>query len=423
VTPSFRRIVPALCSGLAIAAAWLLCVPAGGAADLPTLRAEQAPYFTSDLSISRDREGRPSLVVSISVPYTELQWVKTSRGYAASVEFTVALDPSRKGRSYGGSWQRELLVATYSASRSPNSTLVERDTLRVPAGRYSLRVGFQDLQSDEHSSASDRVDVEDWSKVPVGFSELELGTGDSLSTFQPRTGRVFGREVARLSGRVTVFDRRPGGWPRRYSLVVRIRDESGNPLLEEPRTVAIAASGEPLLLRPSRTDLFIGNYSFEVELNEAKSRWKVDRSLEVEDSGPPRGAEFDRMLEPLGYIADPAEVEALQKLPPADRETGWTAFWQKRDPTPETPRNEALIDFIHRVRYSEQHFQGFGPGWRSDMGRTYIRMGPPDQIETRPASVQSPAVEIWYYNQPYRRMVFVDREGFGRFVLLPNGME
>jgi hypothetical protein len=76
------------------------------------------------------------------------------------------------------------------------------------------------------------------------------------------------------------------------------------------------------------------------------------------------------------------------------------------------------IEFFRRVRYSERHFQGFGPGWRSDMGRIYIKLGPPDQIESRPASMTSPAVEIWYYNQPYRRLIFGDREGFGRYTLL-----
>jgi GWxTD domain-containing protein len=421
VTPRFRRSTSVWLSLLA--AAFLSSLPAipGNAAELPTLRSEKAPYFTTDLSIIRDSEGRPSLVVSISVPYTELQWVRDPRGFTSSVEFTVAVEPRRRGRSFGGTWQRDLLVASYSASRSPMASLIERDTLALPAGRFTLRVGLNDLQSDEESSASDGIEIEDWSAVPVGFSDLELGTADSSSDFRFQAGRVFGREVRYLAGRISIFDRRPGSWPRRYQLAIHLRDENGNALFDEPRTALAGATGEPILLKPSRTDLFIGGYVFAVELTEGRSHWKIERSFEVEDSGPPQGQEFDRMLEPLGYIAEPGEIEALQHLAPAEREAGWANFWRRRDPTPDTPRNEALIDFVRRVRYAEQHFQGFGPGWRSDMGRTYIREGPPDQIETRPATAQSPALEIWYYNQPYRRLVFVDREGFGRFVLLPGG--
>ncbi len=407
---------------LACAAAAML-PPLRAFAELPTLRAETPPIFSADLSVIRDGEGRPSLVVSVSVPYTELQWVRTERGYAAAAEVTIALDSRRGGRGYGSSRPRHVLLPGYASTRSPNAVLQVRDTLRAPPGRYSLRVGLHDLQADQASSASEPVTIEDWSRVPVGFSDLELGTADSTGRFTPRAERRFGREVERLAGRAVLFDRRPGSWPRRYELVLRLKDESGAVLLSDERTVTAAATGEPLLLAPSRTDLFVGGYSLEAELVEGRSHWRVSRSFEVEESGPPRGADFERMLEPLAYIADDAEVEALRRLPASARDSGWEEFWSRRDPTPETPRNEALLDFVRRVRYAERHFQGFGAGWRSDMGKAYIRYGPPDQIETRPATVQSPQIEIWYYQQPYRRLVFVDREGFGRFVWVPSGLE
>jgi GWxTD domain-containing protein len=401
----------------------LWAAPRVARAELPTLRAEGAPAFAADLSVIRDGEGRPSLVVSISVPYTALQWVRSERGFAASVEITAALDARRGARGYGGSWQRHLLVPSYAATRSPNAILSERDTLKAPPGRYTLRVGVHDVQADQASSASEPVTIEDWSKVPVGFSDLELGTADSTGRFTPNTERRFGREVAQLAGRAVLFDRRPGDWPRRYALVLRVKDEAGTVLLTDERSVSAPATGEPLILSPSRSDLFVGGYSLEAELVEGRSHWRVSRSFEVEESGPPQGADFERMLEPLAYITEDSEVEDLRRLPVSRRSAGWEEFWRRRDPTPETVRNEALIDFVRRVRYAEQHFQGFGSGWRSDMGKIYIRYGAPDQIETRPATVQSPQIEIWYYHQPYRRFVFVDREGFGRFVWVPSGIE
>ena len=124
------------------------------------------------------------------------------------------------------------------------------------------------------------------------------------------------------------------------------------------------------------------------------------------------------MLEPLSYIADASEIDHLRHLGPAEQAQGWEEFWRRRDPTPDTPRNEAMITFFQRVRYSERHFQSFGPGWRSDMGRIYIKYGPPDQTESQPSTAASAPLEIWYYNRPYRRFVFEDREGFGRYVLV-----
>src|SRR5258708_814767 len=152
-------------------------MPRGPArAELPTLHSEQPPDFSTDLAVIRDGEGRPSLVATVSIPYTEIQWVRGARGYSASVEITVAADSRGSRRGYGGSRQRDLLVPGYAATRSPNSSLVERDTLGLPPGRYDLRVGVHDLQGDQLSNVRDDITIEDWSRVPVGFSDLELGT-------------------------------------------------------------------------------------------------------------------------------------------------------------------------------------------------------------------------------------------------------
>jgi GWxTD domain-containing protein len=194
-------------------------------------------------------------------------------------------------------------------------------------------------------------------------------------------------------------------------------------LVSGTREVSLAASGDPVVIQPSGAELFLGSYVFEIELVEGKSHWRVERSFDVDESGPPRGKEFERMLEPLAYIATSEELDWLRSLPADQQARGWDEFWRRRDPTPDTPRNEVQLEFFRRVRYAEHHFQGFGPGWRSDMGRIYIKFGPADQVESRPASSTTPQEEIWYYNQPYRRFVFADREGFGRFTLLNPGIE
>jgi GWxTD domain-containing protein len=361
--------------------------------------------------------------VSVSVPYPELQWIRVPRGLAAGVEVTVVFVPHRRGRQYGDLWERRLVVPGFESSRSPNTAVVEKRTFDLPPGRYRVRVYVDDVNSEESSEAAQDVEVPDYSRVPVGFADLDLGVADSMGAFTPVPTRRYGMNTNRLAARVTLFDRRPGEWPRHYAFRYHIRDDDERELLSGTTAVALARSAEPVVVRPTASELFLGRYVFEVELAEGRQRWRVERSFEVEESGPPRGKEFERMLEPLAYIADPAEIDHLRSLPEEQQAAGWEEFWRRRDPTPETSRNEAMLEFFRRVRYTEQHFQGFGPGWRSDMGRIYIKFGPPDQIETRPATSQTPAFEVWYYNQPYRRFVFTDREGFGRFVLVNPSVE
>lgn len=387
------------------------------AADLPPLRPGEPPYFTADVAVALDSDGRPALSVSLSVPYGELQWLKLQRGYGAGMEFSVSFQPRRAGRIYGDVWERRVVLPDFELTRSSTRAVVDKRTFQVPPGRYNVRLTLRDFNADMQSLARGTIEVPDYSRVPLGFADLELGTVDSLGAFSPVATRSFGLEVSRLAARAELFDRRPGAWPRHYDFHYRLLDDQGEPILQGDKGATLARSADPLVVKPDSSALFVGAYTFELELTEGKSRWRVDRSFTVEESGPPRGKEFTRMLDALAYIADQREIDHLKNLPPEDQARGWDEFWKRRDPTPDTPRNEAMLEFLRRVRYAGAHFQGYGPGWRSDMGRIYIKFGAPDQVDSRPANSIEPPTEIWYYNQPYRRFVFRDQDGFGRFVL------
>lgn len=401
----------------------IAAIPAARATNIPPLRPESPPYFNADVAVLLDSTAQAALAVTVTVPYSELSWIKVAAGYAAGAEFVVSFEPQRGGRMYGDVWERRMVVEDFSITNSTTRVVSERRRFQVPPGRYRVRVGIRDLNAATESSAREQITVRDYSRDPVGFADLEIGLADSLQGFVPVPTRRFGLNVERLAARVVLFDRRGGGWPRTYPFRYRINDETGAEVISGTTQVTLSRSAEPVVVRPSRSDLFLGNYTFQLEFVDGRSRWLVERSFEVEESGPPRGREFTRMLEPLAYIADSREIEELRALPEEEQAAGWEAFWRRRDPTPETARNEVQLEFFRRLRYADKNFQGFGPGWRSDMGRIYIRHGPPDQIETRPPTTTSSQLEIWYYNNPYRRYVFADRDGFGRYVLLNPGVE
>ena len=393
------------------------------AADLPPLRSASPPSFTCDIAISLDKDARPALSLAITVPYPSMEWIRVGNGYAAGVDLAVSFEPHGKGQIYGDAWERRVSVADFASTTAHGASVIERRTLDIPPGKYRIRVRARDLNGDLQSEATDDIDVPDYSKVPVGFADLELGVTDTTTkAFASVTTRRFGINAGQLAARVTLFDRRPGPWPRSYSFHYRILDETSQEITVGTQPVTLARSADPVIVQPPNVGLFIGSYTLEIQLVEGKSRWRAERSFEVEESGPPRGKDFDRILEPLSYIASDQEIATLRALRPEQQAQGWEEFWRKRDPTPDTPRNEAEFEFFRRLRYAEQHFQGFGPGWRSDMGRIYIKYGPPDQIETHPPAADSGQIEIWEYNRPLRRFIFEDRDGFGRYVLRsPSG--
>lgn len=392
------------------------------AADLPLLRSIQPPFFSADVVVSMDSTARASVGVTFTVPYSELNWSKTAQGYGAGAGFSIVFEPSGRERLFGDSFERRVLIERYPDTRSPRNNLLVKRTFELPPGRYKVRLRVRDLGSDLESEASDRLQLQDLSRVPVGFSDLQLGVFDSAGTFQVLPTRRYGLNTEDMGVRVMAFDRRPGEWPRSVKLHWRVVDDNGTQFAQGDTAVTVSRQAEAITLRPAGAELFIGDYSFELERVEAKSRWRTSRSFDVEESGPPRGRDFVQILDALAYIAESAEVDAMRNLTPEQQLAAWERFWRRRDPTPETVRNEYQIEFFRRLRYADKHFAGFGPGWRSDMGRIYVKFGPPDQIEQRQASSTTPQLELWFYNQPYHRFVFADREGFGRFTLVqPSG--
>ena len=65
-----------------------------------------------------------------------------------------------------------------------------------------------------------------------------------------------------------------------------------------------------------------------------------------------------------------------------EREQFIEAFWQRRDPTPDTVENEFKEEHYRRIAYANERFSSGIPGWRTDRGRMYIMWGPPDQLES-----------------------------------------
>ncbi|HEX5631625.1 MAG TPA: hypothetical protein VFX50_00285, partial [Gemmatimonadales bacterium] len=297
--------------------------PAARAAesDRPVLRAYQPPYFTADLSVTVDSTTRARVRVTISVPYSELAWEKDGGGgYTAGAGFMVELTPNRGPRRlYGDSWERRVRVADHATSVSYRNLLVVTREFEVPPANYDVRVAVHDVRAREVSEVSDQFQVRDLSKVPVGFADLVLGVLAPGGEFTPVPSRVFGTESGELGVRAVVMDRRDGPWPRQYRYHWRIVDESGGNEGQGDTTVTVTRSAEPVLLRPRSRDLFLGTYTLELELREGKTQWRTARAFEIEESGPPRGRDYEEILEALSYIAPSSEVDAMRGLKPEEQ--------------------------------------------------------------------------------------------------------
>jgi GWxTD domain-containing protein len=113
-----------------------------------------------------------------------------------------------------------------------------------------------------------------------------------------------------------------------------------------------------------------------------KQKKKNQKALKQELSKP-----YKKWLdEDVIYIITPEERQAFKQLSnDEERDNFIEAFWQRRDPTPDTEENEFKEEHYQRIAYANEHFAAGIPGWKSDRGHMYIVFGKPDEIESHPA--------------------------------------
>ncbi len=123
----------------------------------------------------------------------------------------------------------------------------------------------------------------------------------------------------------------------------------------------------------------------------AKEKRELYRELE-----PEHKAWFDMVT----YVAAEEEKNVFLLLKNnKDRSTFIDTFWLQRDPTPGTPLNEYQDEIKKRFSYVNTEFKkgSSKPGWMTDMGKFYMILGKPVNIDRFESKAGLYPAQVWYY--------------------------
>ncbi|MCZ6779559.1 MAG: GWxTD domain-containing protein [Acidobacteriota bacterium] len=89
---------------------------------------------------------------------------------------------------------------------------------------------------------------------------------------------------------------------------------------------------------------------------------------------------------PVRYLLTGPHVSEYRALQGDQDRLAWISrFWASLDATPDTFYNERRYIYWTRVRDANAQFTGSTkPGWKTDRGRIYLLLGPPDEVESFP---------------------------------------
>ncbi len=139
----------------------------------------------------------------------------------------------------------------------------------------------------------------------------------------------------------------------------------------------------------------------------ARERYRAQKELRKELKGT-----YKTWLDQeVTYIISDQERKAFLSLSnDEERDSFIEAFWQRRNPNPDSPDNEFREEHYRRIQYANDHFAAGKPGWKTDRGHIYIAFGKPDDIESHPSggtymrpqdegggTTSTFPFEIWHY--------------------------
>jgi GWxTD domain-containing protein len=103
--------------------------------------------------------------------------------------------------------------------------------------------------------------------------------------------------------------------------------------------------------------------------------------------------------EVVWLISDAERKAFLQLATDQAREQFIQEFWDARNPSRGSGRNPFKDEHYGRLEYANQNFgrDSNTPGWRTDMGRAYILLGPPISRAPFPGRGQTYPMELWFY--------------------------
>ncbi len=123
-------------------------------------------------------------------------------------------------------------------------------------------------------------------------------------------------------------------------------------------------------------------------------------------------------IDALRYIASESEYDHMKDADPRSQQLMFDSFWERRDKTPGTAKNEVMEEYYRRVDHASQAFGTLMQqnGMKSDRGKAYILYGPPESMKRELIPSSSPR-EIWVYPNLHKRLIFTDQSKRGDYKL------
>ncbi|MDA1333293.1 MAG: GWxTD domain-containing protein, partial [Bacteroidetes bacterium] len=390
-----------------------------------------------------DGSGAPKVDIYTRVPITQMSFVNSATGFSAGYEVKLDAivwsdDDRLRNLVQSRIWDASVTVNSYQETQLDDRHDFTTQTISLDPGKYLFEFEVSDRNSNRTYVRSVPVTVRPMNgDVSVSDVTLIESYDDTDFTIIPRVNARVGSD----EGGFRVFYEVYSSQARDLDVTRVIRrtlmDGSlaeipedvpegeiidTDVVLTEEESIGVNTVKNQFIVTVPIEDFRVGAYSIELAVSDPLTGEVLDRTerqFVVEWNGLANHIEdIDDAIAQMEYIAEPRDLNFIKDAPnQVERIKRFENFWEKRDPTPGTRRNERMEAYYYRINAANRNYGAVREGWRTDRGFVLVRFGEPDHIRRKPHSFDYEPYEIWVFERIGRQFIFVDKTGFGDYQL------
>jgi GWxTD domain-containing protein len=384
--------------------------------------------FLDAISVAGSVRDESRVDVFVQMNYEGLSFIKRGNTYDASYEITITVTDSSGAMVGEKSWIEVIKGILFEQSVASSAYSIVQRVFQVKPGLHRITVAVLDLETKITRRIERQIPVQTYWRHGFALSDVLLlakvvEKGDKRS-IQPQVPLNIGNLPPPVNLFFEVYN--PHGLDS-VRFMMSALTLKGDLAYSQDTVVSLARGRNDQILRFNHSTIPLGDYRLVVQAFARRTGDSAEiaiantsRAIMIRWWGLPRSVkDLDLAIDQLRYIAKEGEMGQMQDAKTEEeKQAKFLEFWKRRDPNPNTPRNEKMELFYARVDYANRHFSHYREGWRTDMGMIYIIFGPPSDVSRHPFEVDTKPYEVWRYYDMNYEFVFQDESGFGDYRLL-----
>lgn len=354
-------------------------------------------------------------------PYGMLKFVKKDTLYVTRYQLTISLSEAKSQFHKTETVTGEIKVTTFIETKSMEKEIFHLVKFTVPANRFLMDVQLEDLETSYSNSEQHTVVVPDYQKDKIGISNplfvKKPFAENEVPSFYSDDRTVIANFDSGFYVHLLVYQQNPQPAAKiQWSFLMdgKVLITQGHQEIQSNNTIlpcSIPITGDKL--PPGRYVI-----DFFVESGVSKINKKINMSV-LWRNRPVSVLDLQKAIVQMEYILPKTQYDILKSKKGEEQRTYFMELWKADDPTPSTPENELMEEYYFRVDYTNLNFSAVSTeGWRTDRGRIYLLLGPPDRINRHYREFDTPPYELWIYNNLNRKYYFSDKNNTGDFKLV-----